>query len=154
MTKKTISKMVEIPKKELLKLQAKVRAEERKKAKKAERKIDGLGSHLKSKIRSAMREVWHRSEARKIVVKRVDAKDGFSYCEHKDCKLKRKKYPKTYIDHIENVGDVDSGFIERMFVSSDKLQALCKYHHDLKTKQERASKNKTKKTKSNTDDFF
>jgi len=148
-------KMVSVSAVELRKLQAKIKAEEKKKAKKAERKVDGLGPHLKQKIRSALREVWHRSEARKLVVQRTALPDGYSRCEHSACKGKR--YPKTYIDHTVNVGDLDAGFIDRMFVSSQGLKALCKKHHDEKTKQERkASKSKTVKTvkRGKDEDFF
>lgn len=42
-----------------------------------------------------------------------------------------------FVDHINRVGDVDAGFIERMFVPSNKLQGLCHKCHGLKTKQER-----------------
>lgn len=144
-------KMVSVSAVELRKLKARVKAEEKKKEKKAARKIDGLGPHLKSKIRSALREVWHRSEARKLVVARVALPNGFSRCE--DPKCKNKKYPKVYIDHTVNVGDVDQGFIDRMFVPSTELKALCKVHHDAKTKAERsASKNKTRKDEN--EDFY
>lgn len=33
-----------------------------------------------------------------------------------------------------------AGFVERLFVSPDGLQVLCKEHHDRKTKEERGSK--------------
>lgn len=145
-------KLVSISAVELRKMQAKIRAEERKKEKKAARKVDGLGPHLESKIRSALREVWHRSEARKLVVARVALPNGYSRCEDPACKGKR--YPKVYIDHVVNVGAVDEGFIKRMFVPSTELQALCKKHHDDKTKAERASKSKTPKRKKSNDDFF
>lgn len=144
-------KMVSVSAVELRKLKARIAADEKKKAKKAARKIDGLGPHLKSKIRSALREVWHRSEARKLVVARVALPNGFSRCEDAECK--NKKYPKVYIDHTVNVGDVDHGFIDRMFVPSDKLKALCKKHHDAKTKDERAA-SKKKTSKRDDEDFF
>jgi len=134
-------KMVSVSAKELRKLQARVKAEEAKKAKKAARKIDGLGPHLTQRIRSALRDVWHQSQARKICVDRVALPNGYSRCESKSCKGKR--FPKVYIDHVVNVGDLDAGFITRMFVPSKGLQALCKNCHDAKTKAERVSKKKT-----------
>lgn len=145
-------RMVSVSAVELRKMKARIAAEERKKEKKAAKKFDGLGPHLKQKIRSAIREVWQRSsESRKIVVNRTALPNGYSRCEHPACKGKR--YPKNYIDHIENVGDLDGGFIERMFVPSHGLQGLCKAHHDAKTAAERkASKKKT--VKKSKDDFF
>lgn len=112
-------------------------------AKKAKKKIvkkkklkltptDGLGPKEIKAIRMAVRQVWHRSHARKLCSNRSIGEDGFHYCE-----LCKTKVPKIKIDHIEKVGDVDSGFIQRMFCSSSKLQALCNACHNEKTKLER-----------------
>lgn len=101
-------------------------------AKKKYEKVDGLGPKDLMKIRAAIRLVWHRSHVRKLVVNRCIGAGGFSYCEK--CK---KRAPKVFIDHIKRVGDVDEGFIKRLFVSSKWLQGLCKKCHDSKTKQER-----------------
>ena len=98
-------------------------------------KTDGLGPHEIKKIRNALRLVWHRSYARSLVVKRCIGKHGFYVCE-----LCKKKTPQLKIDHIDKVGEVDSGFILRLFCPSTKLQGLCKVCHNLKTKQERAKK--------------
>jgi hypothetical protein len=116
-------------------------------AKKKIVKTDGIGPYEIDKIRNAVRLVWHRSLARALVVKRCLGKDGFSYCEK--CK---KKCPHLKVDHIENVGNVDAGFILRMFVSSRKLQGLCHECHKLKTKEERARVKKD--TDKNKDDFY
>lgn len=105
-------------------------------------KSDGLGPLEIRKIRSAIRQVWHRSYARLLCAKRCIGKDGFSYCEK--CS---KKAPKVYIDHIVAVGDVDGGFLERLFCPSEKLQGLCKKCHDEKTKLERKAKPKQGKIK-------
>lgn len=102
-------------------------------------KTDGLGPLEIKRIRSAVRLVWHRSHARALVVKRCTGKDGFTYCE--DC---TKRTPKLRIDHIRAVGDVDEGFITRMFVSSKLLRGLCKECHDGKTKLERAAEKEKK----------
>lgn len=96
-------------------------------------KMDGLGPYEIKKIRNAVRQVWQRSYARALVVKRCTGKDGFSYCE--TCK---KRTPKIKIDHILKVGKVDSGFIKRMFVPSKMLQGLCGKCHNKKTNLERA----------------
>lgn len=101
-------------------------------AKKKLVKVDGLGPHEIKKIRAAVRQVWHRSYARRLVVLRCIGRGGFSYCE-----LCKKRAPKIFIDHIVNVGDVDYGFINRMFVASKWLRGLCKKCHDIKTKEER-----------------
>ncbi len=97
-------------------------------------KFDGLGPHEKKKIRAAVRQVWHRSYARKLCVDRSTDSSGYSVCE-----LCKKRNPKNKIDHIHTVGEVGPGFIERMFVPSSQLQALCKKCHDAKTRVERAA---------------
>lgn len=96
---------------------------------------DGLGPLEVKKIRTALRLVWHRSHARKLVVKRCTGYDDFFYCEK--C---RRKTPQLKVDHITNVGEMDSGFIRRLFIPSSQLQGLCKLCHDAKTKWERATK--------------
>ena len=101
--------------------------------KKVVKKYDGLNAKDVKNIRSAIRQVWHRSHVRKLCVNRCIGKGGFSYCEK--C---FKRAPKVFIDHIKKVGDVDAGFISRLFCSSKGLQGLCKKCHDLKTKEERA----------------
>lgn len=111
----------------------------KKKAKKTAKKqteiVDGLSPKDIEKIRRAIRQVWSWSTPRKLCIKRATHKDGFPRCEA--CK---KKVPKIYPDHIEPVGNVDSGFIARLFVPSIQLQALCKKCHDQKTRAERALK--------------
>ncbi len=94
---------------------------------------DGLGPKEIANIRNAVRLVWQRSYSRKLVVKRCIGADGFSYCE--TC---FKRTPQLKIDHIDKVGDVDEGFITRLFVPSTELQGICKECHDEKTKQERS----------------
>lgn len=106
----------------------------KKRKKKTFEKVDGLGPKDLKNIRSAIRQIWHRSHVRNLVVKRCIGAGGFSFCE----KCKRRS-PKVFIDHIVRVGEVDAGFIGRMFTPSKNLQGLCKPCHDLKTKAERAS---------------
>lgn len=98
-------------------------------------KVDGLGPKDIAKIRVAIRKVWSWSHPRKLVLKRVALGNDYYRCE--GC---LKKVPKVYVDHITAVGDVDGGFIARLFCSSSGLQALCKRCHDLKTKLEREEK--------------
>lgn len=106
-------------------------------AKKKIEKTDGLGPHEIKKIRSALRLVWHRSHSRRLVVLRCTGEDGFTYCEK--CK---KRTPQLKIDHIKNVGEVDEGFLKRLFIPSKHLQGLCHPCHKIKTKAERAARPK------------
>ncbi len=95
--------------------------------------VDILSAKDIENIRKALRRVWSWSKARKICLARAVGKDGFPRCE-----LCKTKVPKVYPDHIEPVGDVDSGFIARLWCSSTRLQAICKKCHNRKTKDERA----------------
>lgn len=127
-------KLVEIGATELKKLRAKVEKEEaRKKMKKDNRAFDGFGTFMKSKMQSAIRQCWRDSSTpRKLVLKRVALPNGFSKCEHPECK--GKKHPKVFVDHIDPCGAVDSpGYLERTCVPSTQLQALCHEHHKQKT---------------------
>lgn len=93
----------------------------------------GLGPAEIAKIRQANRQLWQRSSlARKIVVKRCLRPDGFSNCE--EC---GEICPKVAVDHTEKVGNVDEGYLERLWVSSKEMKGLCKKCHDAKTAQER-----------------
>jgi hypothetical protein len=108
---------------------------------------DGLGPLEIKKIRGALRLVWHRSHARKLAVKRCMGMDGFSYCEK--C---HKATPALKIDHIHKCGDVDGGYIKRLFTPSKNLQGLCHSCHKIKTKDER---NQSKKKRAvYTEDFY
>lgn len=118
-------------------------------AKKLKLKIDGLHPQQLQTIRSAVRQVWQRCYQRRLVVTRSTDKDGYAICEK--CK---KRSPKNAIDHITPVGDLLNGGIERMFVSSNKLQALCKECHKEKTKKDNASTRASKKKRSDIGDFY
>lgn len=127
-------KMVTIGAVELRKINAKLAAEERKKAKKALRRTDGLSPFLSQRYVQALRKVWRdSSEARKICVKRSALAGGYSRCEK--CK---KKVPKIFVDHIVPCGALGPGYIERLSVSSAGLQALCDGCHKVKTKDDNA----------------
>jgi hypothetical protein len=93
---------------------------------------DGLGPKESVSLSRAIRQVWHRSHSRGLVIKRCTGADGFLHCEK--CK---QKVPKIQIDHIEQAGNLKSeGFIERMFCPSSGLQGLCIKCHAVKTKEE------------------
>lgn len=94
--------------------------------------VDGLSAKDVEKIRKAIRKVWSWSFPRKLCINRATGKDGFARCEQ--CK---RKVPKIHADHIARVGDVDGGFIARLFCPSKGLQALCTSCHGKKTKAER-----------------
>ena len=118
----------------------------RKKSKKLGRKLaqkidGGMSKKDIEAIRRAVRQVWSwKSHARKICLARAVGADGFPRCE--ECK---KKVPKVFADHIEPVGDVDDGFLKRLWCSSKELQAICKKCHDKKTAGERNKKSKLKR---------
>lgn len=94
-------------------------------------KVDGLGPIDRKKLRTAIRQVWAWSHPRMLCIKRATDPEGFGICEQ--CKT---KVPKVYPDHINPVGPLDSGFIEKMFVPSGALQALCKKCHAKKTRED------------------
>lgn len=98
-------------------------------------KIDGLSPEDIAKIRVVIRQVWSWSYPRKLCIKRCTRADGFAYCEK--C---GEKCPKLKVDHIIAVGDVDDGFLERLFTPSRNLQGLCDGCHKIKTKEERRIK--------------
>ena len=105
----------------------------KKKKEKAKMQDGGLGPAEIAKIRQANRQLWQRSSlARKLVVKRCLRPDGFSTCEQ--C---NQTCPKVAVDHTNKVGLVDSGYLERLWVSSNEMKGLCKSCHDKKTAQER-----------------
>lgn len=100
-------------------------------AKKKTQPTDGLGPKEVQKIRTALRQVWHRSHARKVTVLRCTDAKGWTYCE--EC---HKRTPKLKIDHTLRCGDVDSGYIKRLFCSSKHLRGMCDKCHKTKTKAE------------------
>ena len=100
---------------------------------------DGLGKREIAKIRSALRLVWSRCEARRLVVKRCTGSEGFFECE--DCD---ERTPRICIDHVIPCGDVDGGYIARLFVSSSGLQALCPSCHKDKTNAEKKERKERK----------
>lgn len=93
---------------------------------------DGLGPYEIAKIRSAVRQVWHRSMARRLAVKKCTNSSGFFECEKCGSVV-----PGIKIDHIVPVGSLDTGFIQRLFCPSSELQGLCKTCHDNKSRHER-----------------
>lgn len=98
--------------------------------------LDGFSAKDKERIRKATRQVWGWSYPRKLCVARATDKKGFVYCENPDCESEGKAVPRIYVDHINPVGTVDSGFLERLFCPSTQLQALCSACHAPKTKAE------------------
>lgn len=104
--------------------------------KKKEPPVDGLGPDNLKKLRSAIRQVWSWSHARRLCVKRAtDTTTGFATCEGCGATV-----AKIFPDHIIPAGELDEGFIKRMFVPSSQLQALCAACHRKKTNAERRAK--------------
>lgn len=103
----------------------------RPKPKKKKHVFDGLNEKDCERIGKALRNVWAWSHSRKLCIERAVNSDGFPVCE-----LCASQVPKVYIDHIEPVGTVDAKIIERLFVPSTKMQALCKKCHGEKTKRD------------------
>lgn len=118
--------------------------------KQAVQRTDGLSAGDVEKIRKAIRQVWSWSYPRRLCIARCTDKDGFAKCEQ--CK---QRCPKIFVDHIERVGDVDAGFISRLFCPSKDLQGLCKRCHQDKTNEERrVAKRNAKKPKDDVGDFY
>lgn len=106
------------------------------KKKKVEKIDGGLNSKQLTRLRAAIRDVWRFSYARKLVETRCLDAQGFPHCEK--C---GKKVPKIQVDHIIPCGDVLSpGYIERTFVASNMMQALCPDCHKKKTKDDKEKK--------------
>lgn len=95
--------------------------------------FDGIGPKDIKQIRIKLRQIWSWSQPRKLVVKRCSINGG----EYSRCEKCKRKCAKVYVDHIERVGDVDEGFIKRLWVPSKYLQGLCKKCHAVKTRDER-----------------
>lgn len=99
---------------------------------------DGLGPLEIKKIRAAVRLVWQRSHARRLVIKRCTDKDGYLWCE--EC---HEMTPVLKVDHTVQVGDLDDGYIPRMFVPSSGLRGMCADCHRKKTAEERRNRRNT-----------
>jgi hypothetical protein len=99
-------------------------------------KTDGWGPAEKKSVHSAVRQVWQRSHARRLALKRATDAEGYYRCE--DCGARA---PRVHVDHIEAVGEVGGpDYVQRMFAPSDQLRVLDPKCHKLKTKAERATK--------------
>lgn len=101
---------------------------------KREQRVDGgIGSIEKAAIRSAIRLVWQRtSKAREICKKRAFIEKGMYRCE-----ICSDVVGDIKIDHNVEVGDLDSGYLERLWCPSSELTAMCAKCHNEKTKEER-----------------
>jgi len=107
--------------------------------------VDGLGPEDLKKIHKALGQVRRWSYPVRLVKKRCLHPDGFYRCENRKCPDKGKPVPTIQVDHIDPIGEIGGpGYIERMFVSSKRLQGLCKKCHQKKTNQERKAKKKCK----------
>lgn len=108
--------------------------------KKKKEKVDGLSADDLRKCRNAIRQIWQRSHPRKLAVANCTDAEGFPFCEK--C---FNRAPKVQIDHLEPVGDLLKGGIERMFCPSIGLRGLCKECHKKKTKEDKDAGKTTNK---------
>lgn len=101
---------------------------------KQEQKLDGgIGKIEKASIRIAMRQLWQRtSKARAICKKRAFIEKGMYKCE-----VCGDIVGDIKVDHNVEVGDLDGGYLERLWCSSSELTAMCAKCHNEKTKEER-----------------
>lgn len=96
-----------------------------------------------------LRRVFRWSPERRAALEA--ARQGLKYLCAKCGKLFDKK--KVAVDHIEPVVDPATGFVNwdtyitRLFVTRDKLQVLCKIHHNEKSKAEGVVRRATKTNK-------
>lgn len=103
-------------------------------------------------VRSGLRSKWSRwpgKYATLAAAKRDYKGDNPRQKYEYKCAKCRRYYPQkeVSVDHIVPVGTLRSfedlpAFCERLFVGPDKLQVLCKKHHDAKTKEETAERKK------------
>jgi hypothetical protein len=99
-------------------------------------KVDGFGPAERKAVASAVRQVWHRSLARRLAIKRATDADGYLCCEQ--C---GNRTPKAHVDHREPVGEIGGpDYIARMFTPSVNLAVLCPPCHKPKTLRERKKK--------------
>lgn len=109
--------------------------------------VDGFGPKDKKNLYRVVRQVWSWSHPSKLVRKRSMGADGFPRCENKKCEHKGEPVPKVFVDHIDPVGEIAGpNWLDRMFIPSNKLQALCKQCHDGKTRKEKAKRPKQRFT--------
>lgn len=101
-------------------------------------------------IRSGLRAKWTRWPPKYEAMAKVkrpyvgeDKRRKFEYqCAHCQGWFMQKE---VSVDHIEPVGSLLSfddlpGFVQRLFVSVDKLQVLCDTCHNVKTQEERKTR--------------
>ena len=113
--------------------------------KKKKELIDGLGPDDLKRIHKALGQVRKWSYPVRLVKKRCLHEDGFFRCESTTCESRGMPVPSIQVDHIDPIGEIGGDqYIQRMFVSSTKLQGLCKECHKAKTKEERKNGSKKK----------
>lgn len=114
----------------------------KRKKKREKAKIDGLGPDDLRRIHKALGQVRTWSYPVRLVRARAVDKQGFPVCEGKAHKGKRR-VPKIQIDHLDPIGEIGGPcYIDKMFVSSKRLQALCKKCHGPKTRAETKERNR------------
>lgn len=104
--------------------------------------------NLKSRITSALRQVWRWSPERRAALERARLVRG-----RYQCNLCGRIFGPNYVqvDHIEPVVDPAGGFqgwdtfIDRLFCSTTGLQVICKGCHAVETAKQRKVRSEAKR---------
>lgn len=102
--------------------------------------------NTKSRITSALRQVWRFSDERRFALERARLSRGVYQCEL----CGHKSGPKgVQVDHIVPCrlpgDDSWDGFINRLFCPPEGLQVICKGCHDAETAKQRKARSEAKK---------
>lgn len=95
------------------------------------------------RIKSALRKAWLTSPERNAVKKQARVGRGVYRCKGYKRRSHKVSAKEVCVDHIEPVVNPSTGFttwdelVDRLFVTEDKLQVLCKECHKQKSKDER-----------------
>ena len=102
--------------------------------------------NLKSRITSALRQVWRWSPERRAALERARVCRGVYKCEMCGCKSGPKG---VQVDHIEPCrkpgDDTWDTFIARLFCPTSGLRVICKGCHDDETEKQRIARSRAKK---------
>lgn len=106
-----------------------------------------LTAHIPhSKIRSALRQVWRWSHARKECLKRSKIAGASAWL----CETCGKPSRDVDVDHVNPVGSTPGArgsegktwdeFMRKLFCTAEELQVLCKKCHEKRTSEQRSGR--------------